>query len=71
MLTSVKYLKDHLSEILKAVRYGEEVCITSHRHPIAKIVPIAGCESVAYDAASFVRELRVLQSSFKSTRNGT
>jgi prevent-host-death family protein len=36
---SVATLKNNLSRHLAAVRRGEEIVITSHRHPVARIVP--------------------------------
>lgn len=37
---SVAELKSRLSEHLAAVRKGREILVTSHRHPIARIVPL-------------------------------
>jgi prevent-host-death family protein len=36
---SVATLKSNLSRYLAAVRKGREIVVTSHRHPIARIVP--------------------------------
>jgi prevent-host-death family protein len=36
---SVASLKSNLSRYLAAVRRGKEIVVTSHRHPIARIVP--------------------------------
>ena len=36
---SVAALKSNLSRYLAAVRRGTEIVVTSHRHPIARIVP--------------------------------
>jgi prevent-host-death family protein len=36
---SVAMLKSNLSRYLAAVRKGKEIVVTSHRHPIARIVP--------------------------------
>lgn len=36
---SVATLKNNLSRYLAAVRGGEEIVITSLRHPVARIVP--------------------------------
>jgi prevent-host-death family protein len=36
---SVAILKNNLSRYLAAVRRGEEIVITSHRHPVARLVP--------------------------------
>jgi prevent-host-death family protein len=37
---SVAELKSKLSQYLAAVRSGKEIVITSHRHSIARIVPM-------------------------------
>ena len=36
---SVAALKNQLSAYLHAVQEGEEVCITSHSRPVARLVP--------------------------------
>jgi prevent-host-death family protein len=36
---SVADLKTHLSGYLRRVEKGEEVVVTSHDHPVAKIIP--------------------------------
>ena len=36
---SVATLKSNLSQYLNAVKNGKELVVTSHRHPIARIVP--------------------------------
>lgn len=41
MKTSIKDLKDHLSFYLKKVQNGEEMIITFHDKPIAKIIPFS------------------------------
>jgi prevent-host-death family protein len=37
---SVAELKSKLSKYLAAVKNGKEIVVTSHRHPIARIMPI-------------------------------
>ncbi|MEP6811316.1 MAG: type II toxin-antitoxin system prevent-host-death family antitoxin [Chthoniobacterales bacterium] len=37
---SVASLKSNLSAHLEAVRGGQEILVTSHRHPIARVVPL-------------------------------
>lgn len=39
MEVSVRELKIHLSQYLKRVRAGEDVVITSHRRPVARLLP--------------------------------
>lgn len=38
---SVAQLKSKLSQYLAAVKNGKEIVVTSHRHSIARIVPVA------------------------------
>lgn len=45
MQVSVRELKNHLSKYLHYVEQGESIVITSHRVPLAKIVPIARSEN--------------------------
>lgn len=40
MQASIKDLKNNLSSYLKMVGRGQELIITSHHHPVAKIIPI-------------------------------
>jgi prevent-host-death family protein len=37
---SVATLKNNLSHYLAAAKHGKEITVTSHRHPIARIVPL-------------------------------
>ena len=39
MTVNVATLKEKLSHYLGLVRRGEEVVVTSHRHPVARILP--------------------------------
>ena len=41
-IVSVATLKEKLSYYLRLVKKGEEVIITSHRHPVGRIVPVSG-----------------------------
>jgi prevent-host-death family protein len=38
---SVAKLKSNLSQYLNAVKRGTEIIVTSHRHPVARLVPLA------------------------------
>jgi prevent-host-death family protein len=40
MKISVRELKDHLSEHLRAVQDGHSIVVTSHRKPIARLYPV-------------------------------
>ena len=69
MQTSISYLKDHLSEILQAVRLGEEVCITSHHEPIAKIIPTTDHNAhLKEDKSLFLQQLNALQTDLKGRK---
>jgi prevent-host-death family protein len=37
---SVAALKNNLSRYLAAVKKGKELIITSHRHPVARLLPV-------------------------------
>ena len=37
---SVADLKSNLSRYLEAVKKGKEILVTSHRHPVARLVPL-------------------------------
>lgn len=41
MRASITELKDHLSAYVQKVKRGEEIIITSHNKPLAKIVPLS------------------------------
>ncbi len=38
---SVATLKSKLSQYLQAVKKGQEITVTSHQHPVARLVPVA------------------------------
>ena len=40
MGVAVRELKDHLSEYLKRVSAGEELVVTSHGKPVARLAPL-------------------------------
>ncbi|MFO7641933.1 MAG: type II toxin-antitoxin system prevent-host-death family antitoxin [Candidatus Competibacteraceae bacterium] len=41
MYIAVRELKNHLSEYLKQVQAGEEIIITTHGNPVARLVRLA------------------------------
>jgi prevent-host-death family protein len=66
MFTSIKYLKDHLSEVLRTVQLGEEVLVTYHEQPIAKITPVSDQEFLEKkNKLSFLEELKQLHAELK------
>ena len=58
MNVGVYEAKARLSELLKEVRTGKEIVITSHGKPIARLVPAE--EGRAPDRARAVRSIRAL-----------
>lgn len=49
MYTSIKHLKDNLSEYVHRAQEGEEIIITSHKQPVAKLIPIIKSETKLAD----------------------
>ncbi len=58
--------KTHFSKLLLEVEKGEEVTITKHGHPIAKIVPIASPNVFTKDEA--IKQLQLFKA--KNFLNG-
>lgn len=51
--------KNRLSELLEAAENGEEIMITKHGRPIAKLVPVAGFDRAkAREAAEWLIRTR-------------
>jgi len=49
---SISGLKTHLSEELRSVKAGEAVLVMEHRHPVAKLVPMADEPLFAHEATT-------------------
>jgi len=54
MNVAVRELKDHLSEYLNRASAGEDVIVTSHGKPIARLAPLKQCD----DEVSVIERLR-------------
>ena len=51
--------KNHLSELLEAAENGEEIMITKHGRPVAKLVPTEGFDRAkAREAAEWLKRTR-------------
>jgi prevent-host-death family protein len=51
--------KNRLSELLEAAENGEEVMITKHGHPVAKLVPVDNFDRAkAREAIEWLKEFR-------------
>lgn len=60
---SVATLKSKLSQYLEAVKKGKEIIVTSHQHPIARLVPLEKAPSsdlVVMSAAKPLSSLKKL-----------
>jgi len=45
MQTSIRDLKNHLSQYLRRAQRGEEIIVTSHNRPVAKLIPASSEEA--------------------------
>jgi prevent-host-death family protein len=50
--------KTHLSDLLDRVARGEEITITRHGRPVARLVPVADDRATALQVAAELRDLR-------------
>jgi prevent-host-death family protein len=57
MHVPIRDLKDRLSEYLRLVSEGEEVIVTLHKKPIAKIVPVGSVPESEADAIARLNAL--------------
>jgi prevent-host-death family protein len=55
---NVATLKEKLSHYLDLVKRGQEVVVTSHRHQVARIVPVSSPASRITEPARPVKDLR-------------
>lgn len=58
---NVATLKEKLSYYLKLVKRGQEVVVTSHRHRVARILPVSAPESLPTEPSRPVRDLQKLR----------
>ena len=60
-IVNVAILKEKLSHYLNLVKSGQEVVVTSHRHRIARIVPISAPSAEIVVPTRPVRDLRKIK----------
>ncbi len=60
---SIRDLKDHLSGYLKKVQSGEEMIVTFHEKPLAKIIPFSQPDSARMTRAEWLKKIRKLHQS--------
>lgn len=71
MVTTVRHLKDHLSDVLLRVQRGEEIIVTSRRRPVARIVPPSpGGETRRIGRSVLLGELERLRGELASSVRG-
>lgn len=56
----MKDLKDHLSGYLKKVQAGEEMIITSHEKPLAKIIPFTPEDAIKANRDQWLNKIHNL-----------
>jgi antitoxin (DNA-binding transcriptional repressor) of toxin-antitoxin stability system len=60
-IVNVAILKERLSYYLGLVKSGEEVIVTSHRHQVARILPVTGPTAEIVEPTRPVKDLRKLK----------
>ena len=66
MQTTIRALKDHLSAYINSVKAGQELIITCHGVPIAKMVPITTpAPQPVPSVKQFIKDIEVLHQTLK------
>jgi len=60
-IVNVKILKEKLSYYLNLVKSGEEVVVTSHRHQVARILPVTTPSAEIIEPTRPVKDLRKIK----------
>lgn len=67
MEATVRQFRAKLSSYLKYVQHGQEVLVTSHHHPIARLVPILEEETAKRPSLqTFLQDVHQLQKRLQS-----
>ena len=69
-IVNVAILKEKLSHYLNLVKSGQEVVVTSHRHRVARIVPITAPSAEIIEPTRPVKELHRIKG-VKLKRSGS
>jgi prevent-host-death family protein len=67
-IVNMAILKEKLSYYLNLVKSGEEVVVTSHRHPVARILPVTAALTEIVQPTRPVKDLRKIKG-IKSRRS--
>jgi len=60
-IVNVAILKEKLSYYLNLVKSGEEVVVTSHRHQVARILPVTAPSAEIIEPIRPVKDLRKIK----------
>ena len=60
-IVNVKILKEKLSYYLNLVKSGEEVVVTSHRHQVARILPVTANSAEIIEPTRPIKDLRKIK----------
>ena len=60
-VVNVAILKEKLSYYLSLVKSGEEVVVTSHRHRVARILPVTAPSAEIVEPARPVKDLKKIR----------
>jgi prevent-host-death family protein len=60
-IVNVAILKEKLSYYLNLVKSGEEVVVTSHRHRVARILPVTAPSAEIVEPIRQVKDLRKIK----------
>jgi prevent-host-death family protein len=60
-IVNAAILKERLSYYLNLVKSGEEVVVTSHRHPVARILPVTAPQAEIIEPSRPVKDLRKIK----------
>ena len=60
-IVNVAILKEKLSYYLNLVKSGEEVVVTSHRHQVARILPVTNPSAEITEPTRPVKDLRKIK----------
>jgi prevent-host-death family protein len=60
-IVNVAILKEKLSHYLNLVRAGQEVVVTSHRHRVARIVPVTAPSAEIVEPTRPVKDLHKIK----------
>ena len=60
-VVNVALLKEKLSYYLSLVKSGEEVVVTSHRHQVARILPVTAPSAEIVEPARPVKDLKKIR----------